>query len=274
MANGRGIIDEEALNIFTDGSSYPLKQRAAGIGIRYVWVNSTGDEETDDYAPPGWSSATIDEVEIKAVTAGLIEAKRMFGNLVKFKRILVFSDSRYVVNNFIKAMNIWPKTRWRGANGMPVSNIELWKGLGRAVNSIHLRVDVEWVKAHKSNLHNRAADKLAKTSASTPINKRFSISETTKKWSDRKTVRGCIAPKAQLLKVRVISRKFITKAKTSEYRYEVIDSEAPCFKDVDFAYSEATLSRNHCYVVRLNDDSSKPTFLEILEELDIDDYKY
>ena len=227
MANGLGIIDEDALNIFTDGSSFPLKKRASGVGIRFVWVNERGDEETNDYAPPGWSSATIDEVEIKAVTVGLVEAQRMFSELTRFRRILVFSDSRYVVDNFKKAMNVWPKRRWRGANGMPVENIELWKGLRRELNHVPIRVDLQWVKAHKSNRHNKAADKLAKESASVPINKPFSVSATTRKWSGRKTLRGCISPKGQLIRIRVISREHIKEAKIGEYRYEVIDRDAP-----------------------------------------------
>ena len=67
MAKGLGIIDEEALNIFTDGSSFPLLKRAAGVGIHMVWVNDKGHEETEDYAPPGWEEATIDEMEIMAI---------------------------------------------------------------------------------------------------------------------------------------------------------------------------------------------------------------
>jgi ribonuclease HI len=274
MANGLGIIDEDALNIFTDGSSFPLKKRASGVGIRFVWVNDCGDEETDDYAPPGWASATIDEVEIKAVTVGLVQAQRMFGDLAQFKKIHVFSDSRYIVDNFVRAMNVWPNRGWRGANGMPVENINLWKGLRKEVSHIPIRVELEWVKAHKSNRHNKAADKLAKDSASVPINKPFSISATTRKWSDRKTIRGCISPKGQLMRVRVISREYIRKAMIGEYRYEVIDTDDPNFKDVDFAYCETNLSRNKCYLVRLNTDASKATFVEIVEELVCADFKY
>ena len=274
MAKGLGIIDEDALNIFTDGSSYPLKKRASGVGIRFVWVNDGGHEETDDYAPLGWSSATSDEVEIKAVTLGLIEARRLFGEFVQFKRILVFSDSQYVVDNFSKAVNVWPKKRWCGASGMPVENIELWKGLRRAVNNIPIRVDLEWVKAHKSNPHNRAADKLAKKSASTPLNRPFSVSATTRKWSDRKTRRGSIQPRGQVIRVRIVSREYKRKAKTTEYRYEAIDQDDPNFKDVDFAYCETNLSRNRCYLVRLNSDASSVTFVEVIEELHCAEYKY
>ena len=64
MKSGLGIIDENALNIFTDGSSYPQKHRNAGVGGCLVWVNEAGDEEYKEYAPPGWQKATIDEMEI------------------------------------------------------------------------------------------------------------------------------------------------------------------------------------------------------------------
>lgn len=272
--SGQGIIDEEALNIFTDGSSFPLKKRAAGIGMRFVWVNDQGNEEVDDYAPPGWSSATIDEVELKAVAVALKEARRMFPELRIFKRVLVFSDSRYVVDNFSKATNIWPKRAWRGANGKPVENIDLWKEVRKVVDDFPIRVELEWVKAHKSNLHNRAADNLAKASASIPINKPFSVSETTRKWSERKTVRGCVPPKGQTLRIRVISREYVKKAKIEKYRYEVIDAEDQNFKDIDFAYCDSHLSRNHCYLVKMNQDRFNPTFIEVLEELDCADYKY
>ena len=53
-----------------------------------------------------------------------------------FNRILIFSDSKYVVDNFFKALYIWPKKRWLGANGMPVENIDLWKRLRKEVNQV------------------------------------------------------------------------------------------------------------------------------------------
>jgi len=139
LTSGLGIIDEGALNIFTDGSSYPRKQRAAGVGVCLVWVNEAGDEVFEEYAPPGWQKATIDEMEIEACTVGLQEANRFLKEKNQFKRVLLFSDSRYVVDNYFKAMNIWPKTRWMGANGMPVENIDLWKRLRKAVNKCPLK---------------------------------------------------------------------------------------------------------------------------------------
>ena len=42
MITQGGIHDEEALNIYTDGSSFPGKKRAAGVGVVLMWVNEAG----------------------------------------------------------------------------------------------------------------------------------------------------------------------------------------------------------------------------------------
>lgn len=274
MATGLGIPDEDALNIYTDGSSYPNEQRAAGVGIRFVWMNESGDEETEDYAPVGWEKATVDEMEIEACTVALKEARRLFKNMSRFKRVVIFSDSLYVTGNFVKAMNVWPRRAWRGANDVPVENIELWKRLRKEINAFPIPVKVEWVKGHKSNVHNRAADKLAKKSASMPFNKPLSVSETSRKWSDRKTKRGCVPVVGQEIKIRIISREYKSHAKVYEYRYEVIDPADKSYKDLDFVRCDQRLSRNKCFLVRLNSDQHNPCIEELIEEFDPQDYKY
>lgn len=207
MKSGLGIIDENALNIFTDGSSYPQKHRNAGVGGCLVWVNEAGDEEYKEYAPPGWQKATIDEMEIEACTVGLQEANRFLKEKGQFTKVLIFSDSIYVVDNFFKAMYIWPNKKWLGVNGMPVENIDLWKRLRNEVKRCPIKVDTEWVKAHRKNKYNKTADYLAKRSAEIPFNKPLSYSETTKKWSDRNTKRGCVPVFGQEIKIRIISRE-------------------------------------------------------------------
>lgn len=272
--SGQGIIDENALNIFTDGSSYPKKQRKAGVGVCLVWVNAAGNEEYVEYSPPGWQKATSDEMEIEACTVGLQEAIIFLKEKNHFTRILIFSDSRYVVDNFFKAMYIWPNQKWLGANRMPVENIELWKRLRREVKKCPLKVNIDWVKAHKNNKYNKAADDLAKQSSELPFNKPFSYSETTKKWSDRNTKRGCVLVFGQETKIRIISREYKRRAKTYQYRYEVIDPNDQSYKDLDFAYCDEYLSRNKCLHVRFNDEQRRPFILEIIEELECSDYKY
>lgn len=267
MSSGLGIIDEDALNIFTDGSSYPNKQRVAGVGVRLIWVNEAGDEEVIDYAPTGWQKATVDEMEIEACTVALQEARRVFPDLSQFERILIFSDSSNVVENYLKAMKIWPNKKWLGANNMPVANIDIWKRFRKEVNKCSINVDLKWVKAHKGNVHNRAADKLAKQSASMPFNRPLSNSETTKKWTDRKTKKGSIPIVGQETKIRIVSREHVKRTKTNQYRYEVIDPNDASFKDLDIAYCDDYLSRNKCYQVRFNSEQNKPFIVEVISEL-------
>ncbi len=269
---GSGILDEYALNVYTDGSSYPDKKRAAGVGMRFVWVNEAGLEETSDYAPTGWKKATIDEMEIMACVIALKEARSLFPDMSRFRRLLIFSDSMYVTSNFSNAMNIWPKRAWRGTSGNQVENIDLWKRLRKEVGTCSIRVDVEWVKAHKSNVHNRAADKLAKQSASTPFNKPLSVNHTTRKWSDQKTERGCVPIHGQELKIRIISTEY--KKREFEYRYEVIDRLDESFGRIDFVRYQLPLSRNKCLAVLLNSDQKDPRIEQVIAELDPSKYKY
>lgn len=70
-----------------------------------------------------------------------------------------------------------------------------------------------------------------------------------------------------------VSREFIRRAKTTEYRYEIIDPADTQFGKIDFAYCSVDLSRNKCLEVRLNSDPRNPAF-EVLSELDCADYKY
>lgn len=274
MVSGLGIIDEYALNVFTDGSSNPKKQRAAGIGVCIVWVNKAGDEEFEEISSLGWLNATIDEMEIEACIVGLKEARRFLKFKDQFQRILIFSDSQYVVDNYFRAIHIWPKKRWIGSDGMPVENIDLWKRLRREVNKCPIKVNIEWVKGHKKSKYNRVAHRLATQSAKIPIKKPISHSETTKKWSDRTTKRGCVPVFGQEIKVRVISREYKKHAKAFEYRYEVIDPKDKSFKNLDFVNYDEYLSRNKCFKVRLNTEQQRPFILEIVEELNCSEYKY
>ncbi len=273
MSSGAGILDEEALNIYTDGSSYPDKKRAAGVGVRFVWVNASGSEEIHDYAPTGWQKATIDEMEIEACIVALKEACLLFPDMSEFKKVLLFSDSMYVTNNFVKAMHVWPQRAWRGATGTPVENIDLWKRLRKAVHACPIRVELQWVKAHKSNVHNRAADKLAKQSAAMPFNRPLSVSQTTRKWSDQKTKRGCVPVHGQEIKIRIISTEYKKHSRDFEYRYEVIDPTDTSFRGIDFVRHDQVLSRNKCLRVRLNADQKSPRIEEVLQELDPSEYR-
>lgn len=64
------MVYENALNIYTDGSSYS-RPRRGGIGIRYITIDEFGNEEIDDHAPPGYKEATNNEMELMACIKAL-----------------------------------------------------------------------------------------------------------------------------------------------------------------------------------------------------------
>ncbi len=54
---------EDAINIYTGGSSYSNPRRG-GIGIRYITINETGDEEIKDDCLMGYKEAINNQMEL------------------------------------------------------------------------------------------------------------------------------------------------------------------------------------------------------------------
>ena len=74
------MIDENALNIYTDGSSFSSPRRG-GIGIIFVFPDYLNKEEKE-FAPEGYVGATNNEMELKAC----IVAKKKYRSLVNYKK--------------------------------------------------------------------------------------------------------------------------------------------------------------------------------------------
>jgi hypothetical protein len=106
-----------------------------------------------------------------------------------------------------------------------------------------------------------------------PFNTPLSISQTTSKWSDRKTLRGCVAFDGRLVSIRIISTEYKKYAREYEYRFEVIDPADRSYTDIGFVRYKHLLSRNKCLLVRLSSDRDRP-HEEVLEELNPDDFRY
>ena len=103
-----GVLAENALNIYTDGSSFS-SPRTGGIGIRFILVDEIGNEETSDSLHPGYQGATNNQMELQKCLTALDEARRR-GLCQKAERIFIHTDSMYVCDNVTKAMFEWPKT--------------------------------------------------------------------------------------------------------------------------------------------------------------------
>ncbi len=100
----------------------------------------------------GVANTTNNRMELTAVIKGL-------GALKRSCRVLVTTDSKYVLEGFTQWMPNWKRRNWRTANKSPVLNVDLWQQLDELV-ALH-QVDWEWVKGHSGHPGNEQADALA-----------------------------------------------------------------------------------------------------------------
>jgi ribonuclease HI len=263
------LVDEHAVNIYADGSSLPTPRRG-GIGIRFVWVGDDGYEQTDDHSPPGYKAGTNQEMELQACIEGLrlTRKRRTEAPVDRFDRILIHSDSRYVVDNVKTALYSWQGNGWQTRDGAPVENAKLWDQLVSEIFRARKRVEFTWVKSHKDSAHNKAADRLARQSAQKAVNDPLHVGVVRRKVTSQQAVRGSVVPNGQLILIRVIEDRFLPRQKVTRYRYEVTTRSSPDFGKVDFAYSNLIMKSGHHYRVRLNTDPKNPRVAEVLEEVE------
>ncbi len=80
------------------------------------------------------------------------------------KKVLIKSDSLYVVNGINEWSQHWVKNRWIKRDGTPVPNKVEWQGLLSSISNLAAtgaKLDVRHVKGHSTFLGNNIADKLA-----------------------------------------------------------------------------------------------------------------
>ena len=204
-------------------------------------------------------------MEITACTIALKEAANnsLFS---KYKNVVIYSDSQFVVDNYPR-LYYWSKNGWKKKSGAPVVNTTVWKELLKAKMALGKPGEIHKVKAHSKNIHNIRADKLAKKSASLPVNKPSHVVQVSRKISKKYTEIGSVKLFGQILQIRIIQRQYFHEHKIDRYRYEVRNSDSKYYECVDFIFSKFHLKRSHCYEVKVNRDQSFPQVLEVLREV-------
>jgi ribonuclease HI len=265
-------LDERALNIFTDGSSYSGPRRG-GIGFRIVVVNDEGHEVAYDEQPAGYQGATNQQMELAACIAALAHVAGRYSQVdpSDYKKVVIYTDSMYVANGFEAAKFNWHSNGWMTRDGNPVENAKLWKQLLNASLKVSRPVYIEWAKGHSaSNPHNKAVDKLAKGSAKGVLRPPVSIARVRRKRTDKSTELGSVKAEGQRISIRIITDELLPLQHMYKYKYEVISKGSPYRGNVDTIYSGADimLSAGHEYYVRLNSDSKQPRIERVLRELE------
>ncbi len=263
------IIDENAINIYTDGSSYSGPRRG-GMGIVYVTVDEEGHPVVEEHQPLGHRGATNNQMELQACIEALdhLMRGRTQIDLGRFRKIVIRTDSMYVSENHKIALFQWSANRWRTRDGRPVDNAGQWKDLLKKIHSTGKRVEIEWVKGHKDSVHNKAADKVARRSAKGHTKPPLRPVSVRRKITDKSVERGSVKMLGQELTIHIITCERLRIQRVWKHKYEVMSDSSPFKGNVDFAYSDHLLRDGRYYLVRFNDDDANPTILECLEEVD------
>ncbi|MGN7160730.1 ribonuclease HI [Sphingomonas sp. SAFR-052] len=106
----------------------------------------------------GEKVTTNNRMELMAAIEGLKALRRPC-------RVILSTDSRYVMDGLTKWIKGWQKNGWKTAAKQPVKNAELWQELLAAAKP-H-RIEWVWVKGHAGHPDNERADKLASDAALT-----------------------------------------------------------------------------------------------------------
>ncbi len=117
-------------------------------------VIRAGDKEKE--LSGGEPLTTNNRMELTAAIRGLEALKRPC-------RVVLSTDSRYVMDGLTKWLPGWLRNGWRTAAKQPVKNADLWQELVKAAAPHDIRW--EWVKGHAGHPENERADTLASDAA-------------------------------------------------------------------------------------------------------------
>ncbi len=137
------------VHIYTDGAAKG-NPGPGGYGVVMEWVGKPYKKEFYE----GFRFTTNNRMELLAVIVGLEKLKN------KDTRVLVISDSKYVVDSVVKKWVFgWEKKGFVGKK-----NPDLWQ---RFLKVYHLhKVDFKWIKGHNNHPQNERCDELAVAAAS------------------------------------------------------------------------------------------------------------
>jgi len=119
--------------------------------------------------PGGWGALLIAGKHQKTMHGGepdttnnrmeLTAAIEALNALKDHSRVILHTDSKYVMDGIKEWMPNWKKRSWTTSAKKPVKNKDLWQSLDEAVN--RHEIEWRWVKGHNGNAGNEAADELA-----------------------------------------------------------------------------------------------------------------
>ena len=135
----------ESVVIYTDGACKGNPGPGGwGVALQY------GNAKRELFG--GEPETTNNRMELMAAIMALETLKRP-------SKVILHSDSKYVLQGITEWMANWKKRGWKTAAKKPVKNVDLWRRLDAAMQ--RHEIDWQWVKGHSGDEGNELADELA-----------------------------------------------------------------------------------------------------------------
>jgi ribonuclease HI len=133
------------VTIYTDGACRGNPGPGGwGVSLRYNGtVKNLYGAEAD---------TTNNRMELMAAIRGLESLKRPC-------KVVLYTDSKYVLEGITSWMPNWKRRGWKTAAKKPVKNVELWQRLDAATDDHD--ISWQWIKGHTGDEGNEMADALA-----------------------------------------------------------------------------------------------------------------
>jgi ribonuclease HI len=142
----QAIQEAGKVALFTDGAC--IRNPGPG-GYGAVLLHAGRRKEISG----GYRRTTNNRMELMACIMGLKQLKRS-------SRVVIFSDSKYVVDSISTGKTArWQSAGWQRSGGQKVENTDLWEDLLKLC-AVH-QVEFLWIKGHAEYAENMRCDALA-----------------------------------------------------------------------------------------------------------------
>ncbi len=152
---------QKITHAFTDGSAvYTYKGNVRLVGSADTTADFGGVGVFFDNNDPRNVSEPYFLLPITNNRAELYAGIKAIENFAKFtpfeatigkEKLVIHSDSRYMIDSITKWIHGWKKKKWKKVNGTPVLNKDLlyWMDSLLTLYGNKFEIDFEWVKAHR-----------------------------------------------------------------------------------------------------------------------------
>lgn len=149
LGTEKSFLDKKYVVAYTDGSCN-WQSKKGGIGVYLKWKKDSGEIRTSMISKGFFTPSTIGQMELYGLLVCLRTVKPRFN-------LIVFSDSRYVVNSF--------NERWVYSWDLNLQrNGHLWKLILAEIKKREVFKSVfiiQWTPSHVGVIGNEVADRLA-----------------------------------------------------------------------------------------------------------------